>query len=161
LPAPPLPLHESEAVSQNTLELWPKPILKQTAGYRITTFPKGLDTVLTPQTTGFWGKLTDSPANPDFSATDMPQSVWTVEPWLGCLWGLSCNFCYVPSVGTRLYPGGHDSYWYQEWGNWLLYKPDFTSRLRKHLLDGAGKTRPAFQGAALYYSPNTRQRPTP
>jgi DNA repair photolyase len=61
----------------------------------------------------------------------------------------------VPSVGTRLYPGGHDSYWYQEWGNWLLYKPDFTSRLRKHLLDGGGKTRPSFQGAAIYYSPKT------
>ena len=61
----------------------------------------------------------------------------------------------MPSVGTRLYPGGHDSYWYQEWGNWLLYKPDFTSRLRKHLLDGGGKTRPSFQGAAIYYSPKT------
>jgi DNA repair photolyase len=61
----------------------------------------------------------------------------------------------VPSVGTRLYPGGHDSYWYQEWGNWLVYKPEFPSRLRKHLLDGKGQTRPAFQGAAIYYSPKT------
>jgi DNA repair photolyase len=129
--------------------------LKQTAGYTIDSFPKGLDTILTPQSTGFWGKLTDSPANPDFTEADMPQSIWTVDPWLGCLWGLSCRFCYVPSVGTRLYPGGHNSYWYQEWGNWLVYKPDFTSRLRKHLLDGAGQTRPSYQGAAFYMSPKT------
>jgi DNA repair photolyase len=61
----------------------------------------------------------------------------------------------VPSVGTRLYPGGQQTYWYQEWGNWLLYKPEFTSRLRKHLLDGAGQTRPLYQGAAIYYSPKT------
>jgi DNA repair photolyase len=114
-----------------------------------------MHTILTPQTSGFWGKLTDSPANPDFTATDIPQSLWTVDPWIGCLWGLSCRFCYVPSVGTRLYPGGHNSYWYQEWGNWLVYKPDFTSRLRKHLLDGSGQTRPSFQGAAIYYSPKT------
>ena len=133
----------------------PPPILKQTEGYTITSFPKGLNTVLTPQSSGFWGKLSQSPANPDFSETDIPQSIWTVDPWIGCLWGLSCRFCYVPSVGTRLYEGGHSSYWYQEWGNWLIYKPDFTSRLRKHLLDGRGQTRPAFQGAAIYYSPKT------
>ena len=67
----------------------PPPILKQTAGYTITEFPKGLNTILTPQSTGFWGKLTDSPANPDFTETDMPQSIWTADPWIGCLWGLS------------------------------------------------------------------------
>jgi DNA repair photolyase len=61
----------------------------------------------------------------------------------------------VPSIGTRLYEGGQQSYWYQEWGNWLLYKPDFTNRLRKQLLDGAGQTRPLYQGAAIYYSPKT------
>jgi DNA repair photolyase len=36
-----------------------------------------------------------------------------------------------------------------------VYKPDFTNQLRKHLLDGAGQTRPAYQGAAIYYSPKT------
>jgi DNA repair photolyase len=61
----------------------------------------------------------------------------------------------VPSVGTRLYEGGHTSYWYQEWGNWLVYKKDFTSRLRKHLLDAGGQTRPLYQDAPLYYSPKT------
>jgi DNA repair photolyase len=61
----------------------------------------------------------------------------------------------VPSVGTRLYEGGHTSYWYQEWGNWLVYKPEFTSRLRKQLLDAGGQTRTLFQGAAIYYSPKT------
>jgi ParB/RepB/Spo0J family partition protein len=67
----------------------PQPILKRTSGYTITSFPKGLNTILTPQTSGFWGKLTDSLANPDFTETDMPQSIWTVDPWIGCLWGLS------------------------------------------------------------------------
>ena len=137
-----------------SMEIQPKPILKRTSGYTIDSFPKGLNTVLTPQTSGFWGKLTDCPANPDFTTTDIPQ-IWTADPWIGCLWGLSCRFCYVPSVGTRLYDGGHSSYWYQEWGNWLIYKPDFTSRLRKQLLNGAGLTRPLYRGAAVYMSPKT------
>jgi ParB/RepB/Spo0J family partition protein len=67
----------------------PQPILKRTAGYTIESFPKGLHTILTPQTSGFWGRLTDSPANPDFTETDIPQSIWTADPWVGCLWGLS------------------------------------------------------------------------
>jgi hypothetical protein len=66
-----------------------EPILKKTTGYTLDKFPKGLDAVLTLQTSGFWGKLTDSPANPDFAEADIPQSIWTVDPWLGCLWGLS------------------------------------------------------------------------
>jgi hypothetical protein len=61
----------------------------------------------------------------------------------------------VPSIGTRLYEGGQTSYRYQEWGNWLLYKPDITNRLRRQLLDGAGQTRPPYQGAAIYMSPKT------
>jgi DNA repair photolyase len=133
----------------------PQPILKRTSGYTITPFPKGLNTVLNLQTTGFWGRLGKSPANPDFSETDIPQSIWTFDPWLGCVFGTSCQFCYVPSVATRIYPNGRQSYWYRQWGNWLLYKPDITKRLRKQLLDGAGQTHPSYQGAAIYMSPKT------
>jgi DNA repair photolyase len=61
----------------------------------------------------------------------------------------------VPSVATRIYPNGRQSYWYQQWGNWLLYKPDITRRLRKQLLDRAGQTRPSYKGAAIYMSPKT------
>jgi DNA repair photolyase len=61
----------------------------------------------------------------------------------------------VPSLGIRLYPGGRTSYWYEQWGYWLLPKPDITNRLRQQLLDGAGRTRPAYQGAAVYMSPKT------
>jgi ParB/RepB/Spo0J family partition protein len=93
LPAPDVPLDPAEVgrTPEGTLvtEGTPQPILKQTAGYTINSFPKGLHTILTPQTSGFWGRLTDSPANPDFTETDMPQSIWTVDPWVGCLWGLS------------------------------------------------------------------------
>jgi hypothetical protein len=67
----------------------PKPILKRTSGYNLDKFPKGLNTILTPQTAGFWRKLSQSPANPDFTEADMPQSIWTADPWVGCLWGLS------------------------------------------------------------------------
>jgi DNA repair photolyase len=134
----------------------PPPILKRTDGYTITAFPKGLDTVLTPQSTGFWGKLTDSPANPEFSDTDVPHSIWTFDPWLGCVYGTSCDqFCYVRNVATRLYPDGRQGYWYRQWGNWLIYKPDITTRLRKTLLDGAGQTRPTYRGAGIYMSPKT------
>jgi DNA repair photolyase len=126
-----------------------------TAGYTLDKLPKGLDTVLTLQTTGFWGKLGKSPANPDFAETDIPKSIWTFDPWVGCVFGTSCRFCYVPSVATRIYPGGKQSYWHQQWGNWLLYKPDITNRLRKQLMDRAGQTRPPYQGAAIYMSPKT------
>jgi DNA repair photolyase len=132
-----------------------KPILKMTEGYTLDKLPKGLDTVLTLQTTGFWGKLSQSPANPDFTEPDIPQSIWTVDPWLGCVFGTSCRFCYVPSLATRVYPNGKQSYWYRQWGNWLLYKPDITNRLRRQLLDEAGQTRLPYQGAAIYMSPKT------
>jgi DNA repair photolyase len=129
--------------------------LKRTAGYTIPSFPKGLQSVLNLQTTGFWRKLSQSLANPEFTATDVPQSIWTFDPWLGCVFGNSCRFCYVPSVATRIYPNGRQSYWYRQWGDWLLYKPDITRRLRKQLLDGEGRTRPSYQGAAIYMSPKT------
>jgi DNA repair photolyase len=130
-------------------------VLKQTSGYPITAFPKGLNTVLTLQTTGFWGRLDHTPAKPDFSEVDVPKLIYTFDPWLGCVFGTSCRFCYVPSVATRIYPNGRQSYWYQQWGNWLLYKPDITNRLHKQLLDGAGRTRTPYQGAAIYMSPKT------
>jgi DNA repair photolyase len=132
-----------------------EPILKMTAGYTLDKIPKGLNSVLNLQTTGFWGKLSQSPANPDFTEPDIPQSIWTFDPWLGCVFGTSCRFCYVPSLATRVYPNGKQSYWYRQWGNWLLYKPDITNRLRRQLLDKAGQTRPSFKGAAIYMSPKT------
>jgi len=132
-----------------------QPILNQTTGYKLDTFPKGLDSVLTLQTTGFWGKLRHTPAKPDFTECDVPHHIYTFDPWLGCIFGTSCQFCYVPSVATRIYPNGRQSYWYQQWGRWLLYKPDITNRLRKQLLDGAGRTRTPYQGAAIYMSPKT------
>jgi DNA repair photolyase len=132
-----------------------KPILKMTAGYTLDKLPKGLDTVLTLQTTGFWGKLERSPAKPDFSEPDVPQRIFTLSPWLGCLFGTSCQFCYVPSLDTRQYPDGHQSYWYRQWGHWLVYKPDFPTRLRRELLDGEGQTRPRYRGAVVYMSPKT------
>jgi DNA repair photolyase len=126
-----------------------------TTGYALDKLPKGLDTVLSLQTSGFWGMLGRSPAKPDFSEADVPKLIYTCDQWIGCLFGTSCRFCYVPSLATRVYPNGRQSYWYQRWGNWLLYKPDFTNRLRKHLLDTAGQTRPQYQGAAIYLSPKT------
>jgi DNA repair photolyase len=132
-----------------------QPILKRTSGYTITTFPKGLNTVLTQQTSGFWVRLDHTLAKPDFSEPDVPKLIFTFDPWLGCVYGTSCQFCYVPSLATRVYPNGRQSYWYQQWGNWLVYKPDITNRLRKQLLDRAGQTRPPYQSAAIYMSPKT------
>jgi DNA repair photolyase len=141
--------------SQNALGLSPKPILKCTSGYALDAFPRGLDAVLTLQSAGFWGRLGKSSANPDFTEADIPKLIYTTDPWIGCVFGTSCRFCYVPSVATRIYPNGRQSYWFEQWGSWLLYKPDFTNRLRRQLLDGAGQTRPHFKGAAIYYSPKT------
>jgi hypothetical protein len=66
-----------------------KPILKMTEGYTIDSLPKGQQTVLTKQTTGFWGRLDRSPANPDFSEQERPPLIYTFDPWQGCLWGVS------------------------------------------------------------------------
>jgi len=132
-----------------------QPILKRTSGYTLDKFPRGLDAVLTPQTADFWARLERSPARPDFAESDVSQRIFTLNPFLGCLFGTSCRFCYVPSLDTRQYPEGQESYWYQQWGHWLLYKPDFTNRLRRELLDEAGKTRPRYRGAAVYMSPKT------
>jgi DNA repair photolyase len=129
--------------------------LKRTSGYTLDALPKGLNTVLTPQTAGFWARLERTPANPDFAEPDVPERIFTLNPFLGCLFGTSCRFCYVPSLDTRQYPDGHQSYWYQQWGHWLLYKPDFPNRLRRQLLDEAGQTRPRYRGAAVYMSPKT------
>jgi DNA repair photolyase len=145
LPAPP-PLS-----AEGTLQS----ILKRTSGYTLDALPKGLNTVLTPQTAGFWARLEWTPANPDFAEPDVPERIFTLDPFLGCLFGTSCRFCYVPSLDTRQYPDGHQSYWYQQWGHWLLYKPDFPNRLRRQLLDEAGQTRPRYRGAAVYMSPKT------
>jgi DNA repair photolyase len=137
------------------METTPKPILNMTAGYTLDQFPKGLGAVLTMQTAGFWRKLGRYPAKPDFSETGAPQHILMLDPWLGCIFGTSCRFCYVPSVATRIYPNGRQGYWYRQWGNWLLYKPDITNRLGRQLLDEAGQTRPSYQGAAIYMSPKT------
>jgi DNA repair photolyase len=61
----------------------------------------------------------------------------------------------VPSLGTRLYPGGKTSYWYEQWGYWLLPKPAITRRLQQQLLDEAGRTRTPYRDAAIYMSPKT------
>jgi DNA repair photolyase len=132
-----------------------EPLLKKTTGYKLDKLPKGLDTVLTLQTTGFWGRLDQRPAKPNFSENDVPKLIYTFDPWVGCVYGTSCQFCYVPSLCTRIYPNGRQSYWYEQWGSWLLYKPDITSRLRKQLLDKAGQTRMPYKGAAIYMSPKT------
>jgi DNA repair photolyase len=151
---PPAPAASDAAPALSAMGT-PEPILKMTAGYTLDAFPKGLGAVLTLHNSGFWGKLGRHPARPDFKATDIPQSIWTLDPWLGCVYGTSCRFCYVPTLCARIYPDGKQSYWYQQWGNWLIYKPDITNRLRRQLMDGAGHTRPAYQGAAVYMSPKT------
>ncbi len=118
--------------------------------------PKGEGSVLTPQTEGFWGKLEDeAPAYPEFTQQDLPSIIYTFAPWLGCLWGESCKFCYVPNASLRFYPGGRDGYWYQEWGHWLIFKEDITARLRAELIGSSGQTKPRYLGACIFMSPKT------
>ena len=91
--------------------------------------PKGMNVVLARQRSGFWGRLGNGGARPDFGAAEVPPRIYTFEPWLGCLWGASCRFCYVPNLSERFYPGGTQSDWFRKWGQWLLPKPDITARL--------------------------------
>jgi ParB/RepB/Spo0J family partition protein len=58
----------------------PQPILKQTTGYKLNEFPRGMNTILTPHSSGFWGRLERTPANPDFADTDVPESILTLNP---------------------------------------------------------------------------------
>lgn len=132
-----------------------KPILRGKGAKHEEGLPKGLGTVLHKQTTGFWGKLSNDLAKPDFSQDDIPDQIYTFDPWLGCMWGKSCKFCYVPNVSEHLYPGGHGSYWYKEWGQWLIPKPDVTERLQQQLFDRNHRTRAPYKGAFIYMSPKT------
>lgn len=117
--------------------------------------PKGMGVVLARQRTGFWGRLGGGPAAPDFGATEIPRRIYTFEPWLGCLWGTSCRFCYVPNLSQRFYPGGPQSDWFTKWGQWLLPKPDISARLEHALLDGRGNTRASIRGACVFMSAKT------
>ena len=47
--------------------------------------PKGLGVVLTEQSTGFWNQLDNEPAKPEFNRVDVSNSIYTFEPWIGCL----------------------------------------------------------------------------
>ena len=117
--------------------------------------PKGLSVVLTKQSAGFWSQLGHEPANPEFSTEDVPNCIYTLEPWIGCLWGTSCEFCYVPNIMAGFYPGATDGYWYKQWGRWLLPKERITARLRRRLMDGSGRTRPSYRGAFINMSSKT------
>ena len=117
--------------------------------------PKGLAVVLAKQTAGFWGHLDGGAAQPDFSKEDVPSSIYTFEPWLGCLWGTSCTFCYVPNLSARHYPGGLESHWFTDWGRWLVPKPKITERLRHQLFNARGQTRPTYRGAFVFMSAKT------
>ena len=117
--------------------------------------PKGLGVVLAEQRTGFWSRPGEGVAHPEFSERDVPARIYTFEPWLGCLWGTSCTFCYVPNLSVGHYPGGHESGWFKDWGRWLVPKPDISARLRHQLFDTNGKTRSKYKGAFVFMSAKT------
>ena len=85
----------------------------------------------------------------------MPNQIYTFEPWLGCLWGTSCTFCYVPNLSQGHYPGGREGSWFKDWGRWLVPKPNITDRLRHQLFDKYGRTRRKYLGAFVFMSAKT------
>ena len=117
--------------------------------------PRGLSVVLAEQRTGFWRLPGDGAARPEFSDADIPNRILTFEPWLGCLWGASCTFCYVPNLSSGHYPGGREGSWFEDWGRWLVPKPKVTDRLRRQLFDRHGRTRPRYRGAFVFMSAKT------
>ena len=117
--------------------------------------PRGLSVVLAEQRTGFWGRPGDGAAQPEFSDGDIPSRIFTFEPWLGCLWGTSCTFCYVPNLSLGHYPGGREGNWFKDWGRWLVPKPNITARLRHQLFDKHGGIRPKYIGAFVFMSAKT------
>ena len=100
-------------------------------------------------------QLGDGPAVPDISEEDVPSRIFTFEPWLGCLWGGSCTFCYVPNLSVGLYPGARNGYLYNNWGRWIVPKPNIASRLHDQLSDTAGATSSAYRGACIFMSAKT------
>ena len=111
--------------------------------------------VLAEQRTGFWGRPGDGAAQPEISDGDIRNRIYTFEPWLGCLWGTSCTFCYVPNLSLGHYPGGREGNWFKDWGRWLVPKPNITDRLRRHLFNRHGRTRPKYLGAFVFMSAKT------
>ena len=117
--------------------------------------PKGLSVVLAEQRAGFWSRPGVGAAQPEFSEGDVPSRIYTFEPWLGCRWGTSCTFCYVPNLSAGHYPGGHQSDWFKGWGRWLVPKPHISERLRHQLFSANGRTRPKYSGAFVFMSAKT------
>lgn len=94
-------------------------------------------------------------AHPNFGQSEVTSDVFTFDPWIGCLWGKSCRFCYVPNLMANSYPGGRQGYWFNEWGRWLIPKPDIAARLERVLIDASGRTKPKYRDAFVFMSPKT------
>lgn len=94
-------------------------------------------------------------AHPDFGPREVTSDVFTFDPWIGCLWGQSCRFCYVPNLMANSYQGGREGYWFNEWGRWLIPKSDIAARLDKLLIGAQGETRSRYRNAFVFMSPKT------
>lgn len=117
--------------------------------------PAGGKVVINRQKSGFWGRLSGERSHPEFGAPEVPANIYTFDPWIGCLWGRSCSFCYVPDLMVGHYPGGREGYWFKQWGSWLLPKPEITARLQSALLDRSGRPKQELAGAFVFMSPKT------
>ncbi len=119
------------------------------------TAPRGRGSIFTKQNSGFWsfqgGTLHRS--IPIQVLRDL--GITTLEPWLGCLLGKKCLHCYVPRLQQRQ-GWTKDSYWFQEYGRWLMFKPGLEEAVRHEL---AGKRQLAWN--LVYMAVKTEPLLTP
>ena len=99
--------------------------------------PRGRGSVFSPQDSGFW-QLEKGQLHPSLPLEDCCRiRVDTFEPWIGCLYGRACEFCYVPEINRR-HGWSRDSFWYGNFGKWLIFKPGLEAKVRTQLM----RTRP-------------------
>jgi len=95
--------------------------------------PRGRGSVITKQDSGFWS-FQSGEIHAALSLEELRNlSIFTLEPWVGCLLGKKCGHCYVPRLQQRQ-GWTKDSYWFQEYGRWLIFKPGLEDAVRHELV---------------------------
>jgi hypothetical protein len=95
--------------------------------------PRGRASVFAKQSIGFWS-FDAGEAHPGIPLDELRGfDIETLEGWLSCILGVKCGQCYVPKLQQRQ-GWTTDSFWFQQYGKWLMFKPGLEEAVRRELV---------------------------